>query len=105
MMSREQMIHNAAMEVLNEVGVKIHNKKACEIYRENGIRVENDTVFFTEEQVMHWVKMAPSEFTLYGRNPKYDMVIGGDHVNPAPTYGCAFIDDWEGNRRRGSIQD
>ena len=42
MMSREQMIHNAALEVLNEVGVKIHNKKACEIYRENGIRVEND---------------------------------------------------------------
>ena len=39
MMSREQMIHNAAMEVLNEFGVKIHNKKACEIYRENGIRV------------------------------------------------------------------
>lgn len=104
-MSREQMIHDAAMEIMSEVGVKIHNAKAIEIYRENGIRVEGDTAFFTEEQVMHWVNMAPDSFNIYARNPQYNMVVGGDHVNPAPTYGCAFIDDWEGNRRSGTMAD
>lgn len=104
-MSREQMIHDAAMEVLNEVGVKIHNKKALELYEKNGIRVQDDTAFFTEEQVMHWVKMAPKSFTLHAEDPKYNMVIGDDSVNPAPSYGCAFIDDWEGNRRRGTMED
>ncbi|MDC7288179.1 trimethylamine methyltransferase family protein [Blautia schinkii] len=104
-MSREQMIHDAAMKIMSEVGVKIHNPKAIEVFKENGIKVEGDTAFFTEEQVMHWVKMAPESFTIHARNPKYDTIIGGDHVNPAPTYGCAFIDDWEGNRRRGTMED
>ena len=104
-MSREQMIHDAAMEIMRDVGVRIHNPKAVEIFRKNGIRVEDNTVYFTEEQVMHWVKMAPESFTLYARNPKYNMTVGGDHINPAPTYGCAFIDDWGGQRRRGTMED
>ena len=104
-MSREQMIYDAAMEIMRDVGVRIHNPKAVEIFRKNGIRVEDNTVYFTEEQVMHWVKMAPESFTLYARNPKYNMTVGGNHINPAPTYGCAFIDDWSGQRRRGTMED
>lgn len=104
-MLREQMIHDAAMEIMRDVGVNIHNAKAIEIFKENGIKVEGKTAYFTEEQVMHWVKMAPESFTIYARNPKYNMVVGGDHINPAPTYGCAFIDDWDGQRRRGTMED
>lgn len=104
-MLREQMIHDAAMEIMRDVGVNIHNAKAIEILKENGIKVEGKTAYFTEEQVMHWVKMAPESFTIYARNPKYNMVVGGDHINPAPTYGCAFIDDWDGQRRRGTMED
>ena len=104
-MSREQMIHDAAMEIMRDVGVRIHNPKAVKIFRKNGIRVEDNTVYFTEEQVMHWIKMAPESFTLYARNPKYNMTVGGNHINPAPTYGCAFIDDWSGQRRRGTMED
>lgn len=104
-MSREQMIHQAAMEIMGEVGVKIHNEKAVGILMENGIKVEDNTAYFTEEQVMHWVKMAPGSFTIYARNPKYDVVIGEGHINPAPTYGCAFIDEWDGRRRNGTMED
>ncbi len=104
-MTREQMIHNAAMEIMRDVGVNIHNEKAIAILKENGIKVEGNTAYFTEEQVMHWVKKAPASFTLYARNPEYNTVIGEGHSNPAPTYGCAFIDDWEGNRRRGTMED
>ncbi|MDO5409985.1 MAG: trimethylamine methyltransferase family protein [Lachnospiraceae bacterium] len=104
-MTREQMIHNAAMEIMRDTGVKIHNEKAREILKTNGIKVEGDIAYFTEEQVMHWVKMAPESFTIYARNPEYDMVIGEGRVNPAPTYGCAFIDDRDGTRRRGTMED
>ncbi len=104
-MSREQMIHEAAMEIMRDTGVRIHNEKALGILKENGIRTEGNIAFFTEEQVMYWVKKAPESFTIYARNPKYDMVVGGDHVNPAPTYGCAFIDDLKGSRRPGTMED
>ena len=104
-MNREQMIHEAAMKIMETVGVRIHNEKSIEIYKKNGIKVEGNIAYFTEEQVMHWVEMAPESFTIHARNPKYDTFVGGDRVNPAPTYGCAFIDDWEGNRRRGTMED
>ena len=104
-MTKEQMIHNAAMEILQDVGIKILNTMAVEILKENGIRVEGNTAYFTEEQVMHWVKMAPESFTIYARNPRYNVVMGDNHINPAPTYGCAFLDDWEGNRRPGTMED
>lgn len=104
-MSKEQMIHDAAMKIMGEVGVKIHNAKAIGILEENGIRIEDETAFFTEEQVMHWVRMAPSSFDIYARNPVYNVHIGDGQVNPAATYGCAFIDDWDGTRRRGTMDD
>ena len=103
--SREQIIHEAAMEVMRDTGIRFVNKRAQEILKENGIRLENDIAYFTEEQVMHWVKMAPESFTIYARNPKHNVFMGGNVVNAAPTYGCAFMDDWDGNRRRGTLED
>ena len=54
-MSREQMIHDAAMHIMEKVGVKIHNQKSRDIYKANGIRIERDIAYFTEELLMHWV--------------------------------------------------
>lgn len=105
MKSKEQMIHEAAMEILQDVGVVFHNDEAVEVLKANGIRVEDHTAFFTEEQIMHWVKMALSSFTLYARNPKYNMTIGSDKVNAAPAYGCAFIAERDGTKRPGTIAD
>lgn len=104
-MSNDQLIHDAAMEILRDVGVKFHNEKAIQILVENGIQVKGDIAYFTEEQVMHWVKMAPSSFTVHARNPKYDTVVGGDNVNPAPAYGCAFVAERDGKQRSGTLQD
>lgn len=104
-MSKEQQIHDAAMEILRDVGIRFHNEEAIRILVENGIRVEGNIAYFTEEQVMHWVNMAPSSFTLYARNPEYNMVIGGDYVHPSPTYGCAFIAERDGTQRPGTMED
>ena len=86
-MSREQMIHDAAIEIMRDVGIKVHNAKALEIFKQNGVRVEGDVVHLTEEQVWHWVKMAPNTFTIQGRNPKYKVEMGTVKTNPAPAYG------------------
>lgn len=104
-MTREQQIHNATMEILQEVGVKFYNPQAQAILQENGIRVENDTAFFTEEQVMHWVHQAPDQFTLYGRNERYRVNLGDGSTNPSPAYGCAFIAERDGTRRDGMMAD
>lgn len=105
MKSREQMIHAAAMEILRDVGVKFHNDEACEILVKNGIRVQDNIAYFTEEQLMHWVRMAPEEFTVYGRGDEHKVTLGNGTTNPAPTYGCAFIAERDGTQRPGMMAD
>lgn len=100
-----QRIHEATMEVLSTVGMRFLSPRAQELLKSNGIRVEGEVAYFTEEQLMHWVKMAPNSFTVYARNPKYDVVIGGDEVNSAPPYGSPYIADAAGARRPGTIAD
>lgn len=104
-MTTEQKIHRAAMQILEKTGVKFHNEKALKILRKNNVRLEGNTAFFTEEEIMHWVKKAPSSFTLHARNPKYNTIVGGDHVNASPAYGCAFIAEKDGSQRPGTIAD
>ena len=104
-MSREQMIHDAAIEIMRDVGIKVHNAKALEIFKQNGVRVEGDVVHLTEEQVWHWVKMAPNTFTIQGRNPKYKVEMGTGKTNPSPAYGCAFIAEADGTQRPGTLED
>lgn len=103
--STEQAIHNAAMKILSQIGVQIHNEEALQVYKDHGIRTEGNTVFFTEDQVWEWVKKAPADFTIYARNPQYDIHVGGEDVNVAPSYGCAFIQDRDGTVRRGTLAD
>lgn len=100
-----QQIHEATIKMLSEVGMKFHHSDAVEILKEHGIRMEDNVAFFTEEQLMYWVRKAPSTFTLYARNPQHNIVIGGDEVNPAPPYGAASITDAEGVKRQATIED
>lgn len=102
---KENLIHKASMEILKNVGIKFHNEKAVEILTANGIAVEDNVAKFTEEEVMRWVRKAPAHFTLYAENPKYDMEFGGDIVNFAPGYGCAFVADRDGEQRVGTLAD
>ena len=105
MRERLQKIHEAAVAMLAKTGMKYHNPKAVEILKAHDIRMEGNVAYFTEEQLMYWVRKAPSCFTLYARNPKYNMTIGGDEVNPVPLYGCAHIADKNGVKRQATIQD
>ncbi len=100
-----EQLHKASMEILEKIGIRYLLPEALEILKKNGIKVEGDIAYFTEEQVMHWVKKAPSEFTLYAKEPKYNIVIGGDHVNPAPTFGAYQIVDSKGNTRNALMED
>lgn len=100
-----KMIHDASMKVLAKTGMKFHHPGAIEVLKAHGIRMEGNIAYFTEDQVMYWVKKAPSGFTLYARNPKYNVYLGDDSVNPAPPYGAPTVIEKDGTRRDGTLLD
>lgn len=100
-----QGIHDATMEILSKVGMRFRHPDAIETLEKHGIRVEGDIAYFTEEQLMYWVRKAPSTFTLYARNPAHNIVIGGERTEVAPCYGAPNITDADGKRRNATMQD
>lgn len=98
-------IHDASMQVLEKTGMVFLHPRAVEVLKKNGIKVEGNRAYFTEDQVMSWVKKAPESFTVYARNPKYNMTIGGDHINRAPGYGASMIVDADGSQRQSMYSD
>ena len=105
-----EKIHDTSMAILETVGIRLHHPEIVTLLKQNGIRVEDDRVFFTRNQVMELVHKAPSRFTLYARNPRYDMVIG-KNANQAEKsqyvggYGCPAIIEATGTRRPALLDD
>lgn len=100
-----QKIHDASMKILETSGMRFQHPEIIKIIKENGIRVEGETAFFKEDQLMKLVGKAPKSFTVYARNPQYDFVMGGDHMEVAAGYGAPYIIERDGSQRNGVLAD
>lgn len=100
-----QQIHEAAMKLLAEVGVKYKEPKAIEVLEAHGVRMEGDIAYWTEEQVLEWAGKAPEVFEMVASNPKYNITVGGDEVNPSTSYGSPIYAEQDGTRRPCTMQD
>lgn len=79
-----ERIHAASMEILAEVGVKVSYPTAREIFRQAGAIVDDETQSVKiDENLVAWaIEQAPKEFKLYGRDPTFQLQIGGDQSTP-----------------------
>ena len=100
-----QKIHDASMEILQDVGIRFHHEEVLDLLRDHGVRVEGQTAFFSENQIMDRLAMAPAKFTLHARNPKHSIVIGGDRTHYAPGYGAVFVGQGNGTYRQALLRD
>ena len=75
-----ERVHNAAMEILEEIGIAFLNPQAIEILQKAGCDVDGEIVRMDRELVMEWVGKAPSSFTLTPRNPDRKITIGDGHI-------------------------
>lgn len=99
-----EKIHKSAMEALERKGVYFGSERVRDIFRKHGMRVEGEIVYFTEKEVMEALKTVPSKFTLRGREPQYDVEIGGGTSVCCPAYGPVFTSRYE-QRRAGTKED
>ncbi|MGI6679107.1 MAG: trimethylamine methyltransferase family protein [Dehalobacterium sp.] len=100
-----QKIHQASMFLLEKCGIKILHEEIREIIKKKGIKVVDEIVYFTEDQLMSWVKKSPASFELFARNPQYNITLGGDRVEFAPGYGAPSIIESNGRVRSALMQD
>ncbi|HIU75790.1 MAG TPA: trimethylamine methyltransferase family protein [Candidatus Pelethocola excrementipullorum] len=100
-----QRVHEYSLKILAENGVKISGKRALEIFKKHGFRVDGNQVYMTEAQVRAALETAPSHFVFHGLNPERSLDLGGgDYGVPGPI-GPVNVQDLDGGIRRGTLQD
>ena len=101
-----QRIHDAALEILEEVGLKVRYEPAREIFAKHGCHVDGERVKFPREVVEKYRKMIPPSFTFYARDPKFDKTIPRDSpVIVTASSAPDIIDPVTGQERRADSAD
>ncbi|WP_208351487.1 trimethylamine methyltransferase family protein [Pseudaestuariivita rosea] len=75
-----QAIHEAAMYVLEDIGIAIYNDEARDIFKQAGCSIDGDIVRMGRDFVMEMVAKAPAQWTLTPRNPDRSVEVGGKHI-------------------------
>jgi len=103
-----ERIHETAMRVFEEVGIEVNSKEALDLFKHTDAQVNEDScrVMIPRDTIMDLVNKAPSEVTLYARDRKHNIVLGGTSVH-AGTGGTALnvIDRKNGHKRVATLND
>jgi trimethylamine--corrinoid protein Co-methyltransferase len=108
LLTQEQVerVHEASLEILEEVGLKVRFAPARELFKRHGCIVEEERVKFPREIVEKYRKMYPSSFTFYARDPKFDKTIPKDSpVIVTASSAPDIIDPVTGQERRATSSD
>ncbi len=95
-------IHRSTLRVLEETGLRIEHEKALKLLKESGCKVDFDTnrVKFPPWLVEECLGKCPKSFRVKARNPKNDVILGGDTLYFSTNTGMNTVDldTWEPRR-------
>jgi trimethylamine--corrinoid protein Co-methyltransferase len=105
-----ETIHETTLRVLEEFGIAFNHDEAVDILEKAGCEVDRDAipaplVKFDRGFVMEQIGKAPSEYTIYAREPKHNILMGGNHMALAPVYGPPNVQDLDKGRREATLED
>ncbi|MFW6054573.1 MAG: trimethylamine methyltransferase family protein [Thermodesulfobacteriota bacterium] len=100
-------IHQASLQVLDEVGLWLPNREALEILEGGGARVdfEKQVACYPPEMVEKAISQFPDGFTWYARNPDNSIEINGRRTHFSMPDSALNIIDRHGNRRPSIARD
>ena len=98
-------IHENSLKIMKEIGIVMPDPYAKDLLKKHGATVEGDVVKFPRELVEKAIRLCPSSYTIYGRDPSKNIKIDCEHVAYAGPYGSPFVTDRVRGRRSGTMQD
>jgi trimethylamine--corrinoid protein Co-methyltransferase len=98
-------IHEAALQVLEEVGVMFESGEALQILKANGAEVRGSIAHIPEKLVGECLKKVPSSISLYNLDGGLSCRLGDDEVCFNPGSTASWYIDENGERRRPFYRD
>lgn len=99
-------IHQASLEVLERVGIEVHDERARGIFQKAGAVVDGILVRLPAHLVTKALATAPKHITLYDRKGRVAMRAGGYATYYGGGSDCLnVLDHRTGQRRRATLKD
>ncbi|MEM2356241.1 MAG: trimethylamine methyltransferase family protein [Candidatus Bathyarchaeia archaeon] len=101
-------IHEASLEILEKIGLKILNSNILKRIEEEGAIVDykSQIVKFPHQLVIECVKKAQKQWVIHARNKKFSMKVGFGELRFQSSGGQRFIvDPLKKTRREGTKED
>jgi len=101
-----ERIHEATLEILEDVGVRFPSARALDILERNGCAVDrrSEVVRLPRAIVMEAVARVPEQYVLAGRDPACDLVIDRAHCYLSNDGSGVFVHDHHSGEKRLSTK-
>ncbi|MEM1298588.1 MAG: trimethylamine methyltransferase family protein [Pseudomonadota bacterium] len=96
-----EKVHDAAMRILEEIGIDFLHEDACAELKKAGATVDGERVRMGRDMVMELVAKAPSDFTITPRNPDRRVHVGGKSQIYVNVSSPPSVSDLDRGRRVG----
>ncbi|MDC1522386.1 trimethylamine methyltransferase family protein, partial [Planktomarina temperata] len=97
-------IHNTALRVIEELGIKVLLPEARNIFQKAGARVEDEMVFVGRDIVTAALQTAPASIRLRAANPKRALTYENGAMLFMAGAGCPNATDLNRGRRPGDLE-
>ena len=109
LLTQEQVlrVHEAALEILEQVGMLVRNDKARNYLKKHGCQLDpnSEIIRFPHRVVEEFRQIFPPKFTFYGRDPKFDRTLPDDRPVIITGSSAPFIIDPVTGYERRSYSD
>lgn len=104
---RVEAIHDTALRVLEELGMRVLNTEAREVLARAGAEVASDTMMvrFDRGLIAAALDSAPEIFELHDGSASRPLLMGGDSIIFSPVGGPAFASDFDHGKRPGTLEE
>lgn len=101
-----EKIHFASLEILQRVGIDVHDEKARQILADGGAKIDGLRVRIPEYMVRRALRTVPKRLNLYDRNGKLAIRAGGYNSYFGGGSDCLnILDHRNGLRRKATLND
>ncbi|MGA1871348.1 MAG: trimethylamine methyltransferase family protein [bacterium] len=97
-----QAIHETSMRVFSEIGIKVNNRKARDLFSSSGAHVDHthNLVKMEPEKVMDLIGKAPRTIRLFGNEPAHTLDVGDKKVYAGTGGTALYVVDYESGKKR-----
>ena len=102
-----EALHNASMQILEEIGIDFFDDEALSLWDKAGAKVDHKTrhVWIDRHLLLDLIDKAPTTFNWLARNPKRSLAVGGNSIVFLPMGGMVYVNDLDRGRRPGTSAD